>query len=231
MALDGYTAFEHSLPVEIRDDVAQFVAKSGTYYTPTLIVSYGGPDGRVLLLADRNPHDDPKLNRFVPHRFFDELGRRRMWIPPDEYQFPNVARRRGRDRESRRTRHASARTVSCRGSAAHWELWAHSRRRRPAAARRMSPMQALRAATIAAAEKIGFGPDLGSIETGKLADLVVLDADPLADIHNTAKIRWVVKNGEVFDAEKMRQEWPDQKPLPPFFWRERTVNRSTDAQR
>lgn len=60
---------------------------------------------------------------------------------------------------------------------------------------------------------------------------MVLDADPLSDIRNTAKIRWVIKNGELYDAESMAEEWPHQKPLPPFFWRERTVNRSTDAQR
>ena len=60
---------------------------------------------------------------------------------------------------------------------------------------------------------------------------MVLDADPLSDIRNTAKIRWVIKNGELYDAESMTEEWPHQKPLPPFFWRERTVNRSTAAPR
>jgi imidazolonepropionase-like amidohydrolase len=80
-------------------------------------------------------------------------------------------------------------------------------------------MEALRSATFAAADKIGFAPDLGSVEAGKLADLVVLDADPLADIHNTEKIRWVVKNGFVYEAETMKQVWPQEKELPPFFWR------------
>jgi cytosine/adenosine deaminase-related metal-dependent hydrolase len=89
----------------------------------------------------------------------------------------------------------------------------------------------LRAATIVSAEKIGFGNDLGSVEAGKLADLVVLDADPLAEIHNTARIRWVIKNGQLFDAETMRQEWPQQKELPPFFWREHVVTSSTEQVR
>ena len=84
----------------------------------------------------------------------------------------------------------------------------------------MTPLQALRASTIAAADKLGFAPDLGSVEVGKLADLVVLDADPLADIHNSVKIRWVVKNGEVYEADTLRQVWPAERALPRFFWQQ-----------
>ena len=82
----------------------------------------------------------------------------------------------------------------------------------------MTPHGGLRAATSVAAEKIGFLPDLGSIEAGKLADLVVLDADPLADIHNSTKIRWVVKNGEIFEAATMKAMWPVERALPKMFW-------------
>jgi imidazolonepropionase-like amidohydrolase len=82
----------------------------------------------------------------------------------------------------------------------------------------MTPLEALRASTILAAEKIGYAPDLGSIEAGKMADLVVLDADPLADIHNTEKVRWVVKNGELWDGDTLRREWPSALPAPKFVW-------------
>jgi imidazolonepropionase-like amidohydrolase len=84
--------------------------------------------------------------------------------------------------------------------------------------RALTPHEALRAATLAAADKLGFAPDLGSIEPGKLADLVVLEADPLADIHNTTRIRWVMKNGNLYDGETLRQLVPAERELPPFFW-------------
>jgi imidazolonepropionase-like amidohydrolase len=105
------------------------------------------------------------------------------------------------------------------GLGVHWELWAMAGEGGGTTRKGMTPMEALRSATVAAADKLGFAPDLGTVETGKLADLVVLDADPLADIHNTEKIRWVVKNGFVYEAETMKQVWPEEKELPPFFWR------------
>ncbi len=229
MALDGFTAFEHSLPVALKNDVVQLLAKSGTYYTPTLIVSYGGPTAEHFYWQTRNPHDDAKLNRFTPHRSFDGLGRRRMFIPLDEYHFPIVAEGAARVAEA-----GGRVTVGAHGQlqglGMHWEIWAQAGDGLPPDRKAMSPMDALRAATIVSAEKIGFGPDLGSVEAGKLADLVVLDADPLADIHHTTKIRWVIKNGQLFDAETMREEWPQQKALPPFFWRER-VSTSTESAR
>ena len=61
----------------------------------------------------------------------------------------------------------------------HWEMWA-------LASGGWQPLEVLRAATLHGAEAIGYAQDLGSIETGKLADLVVLSADPLEDIHNTS---------------------------------------------
>jgi imidazolonepropionase-like amidohydrolase len=226
MATDGFTAFEHSLPVELGRDVIEFLARSGTYYTPTLIVSYGGPTAEHYFWQTRNPHDDAKLNRFTPHRTFDNLGRRRMFIPLDEYHFPIVAEGAARVQDD-----GGHVTIGAHGQLQglgyHWELWAQAGEGLPPGHTAMSPVDVLRAATIVAAEKIGFGPDLGTVESGKLADLLVLDADPLADIHNTAKIKWVIKNGELYDAETMRQEWPKQKELPPFFWRERSVITTT----
>jgi hypothetical protein len=81
-----------------------------------------------------------------------------------------------------------------------------------------TPMEALQASTRNPAEFLKRLDSIGTIEKGKIADLILLDANPLEDIHNTVKIHWVVKNGELFDADTMREEWPQQRDLPPFFW-------------
>lgn len=85
----------------------------------------------------------------------------------------------------------------------HWELWS--------LARGMSNHDALRAATCLGAEIIGLGRDLGTVEVGKLADLVVLDADPLEDIRNSTSIRYVIKNGVVYEGETLTEIWPQRK--------------------
>jgi Tol biopolymer transport system component/imidazolonepropionase-like amidohydrolase len=216
MALDGYTAFEHSLPVELRDDVVQLLGRSSTHYTPTLLVSYGGPWGELFYYQTRNPHDDPKLNRFTPHLKLDALGRRHPWIWPQEYRFPVVAE--GAAQIARAGGNVSLGAHGqLQGLGVHWELWAMAGEG-GVPGRAMSPREALRAATSAAADKLGLSLDLGTLAPGKLADLVVLEGDPLADIHNTTLIRWVVKNGTVYEAETMKEIWPRERELPGFFW-------------
>ena len=218
MVLDGFTAWEHALPYELKQDAIQFIAKSGTFYTPTLIVAYGGPWGELYFWQTQNPHDDPKLNRFTPHRIIDVMARRHPWIDPSEYHFPTVAR--GAAAVLEAGGHVSLGAHGqVQGLGPDWEVWMMAGEGQPKGMKAMTPIEALRASTIEAADKLGFAPDLGSIETGKLADLVVLDADPLTDIHNTAKVKWVVKNGELYDGETLRREWPSAQPAPTFFWR------------
>ena len=204
MGVDGYTSFEHSFPVELGNDVVQFFARTGTYYTPTLIVSYGGPWGEEYLWQSMNLHDDPKLRRFTPHFIIDAKSRRHAWIEPAEYQFPTVAH--GAALIARAGGNVSMGAHGqVQGLGPHWEIWAHAGENAPKG-NAMTPHEALRAATMSAADKIGFATDLGSIESGKLADLVILDANPLDDIHNSLKVRWVVKDGVVYDGETLKVE-------------------------
>jgi imidazolonepropionase-like amidohydrolase len=74
--------------------------------------------------------------------------------------------------------------------------------------------EALRVATALGAEGIGMARDLGSVDAGKLADLVVLDSSPLEHIRNSIAIRYVMKNGQLFEAETLTQVWPEHVELP-----------------
>jgi len=210
MVADGYTAFEHSLAVApLYRDVIELVARSGTHYTPTLIVAYGGPAAEAFFYAADNHHDDAKLRRFVPEDVLDN-HRRRVVIPEDEYQFPRVA-----SGAAAIMKAGGKVTLGAHGQlqglGAHWELWAMQ-------AGGMSNLEALRAATTVGAVKLGLDRDLGTLEAGKVADFMVLHANPLEDIHNSAKIQHVVARGFVYDAESMTRVWPDVRPLARFFW-------------
>lgn len=74
---------------------------------------------------------------------------------------------------------------------------------------------ALRAATIYGAESIGLGKEVGTLEVGKLADLVVLNANPLEDLRNTNTIRYVMKNGRLYEGDTLNEIWPRERAFAP----------------
>jgi len=210
MVADGYTGLEHSLPiVPLYKDVTEFIAKAKTYYTPTLIVSYGGEFGQFLWRQRMNIHEDAKLRRFTPHEVIDRRSRRHPFLLEEEYHFPLIAK--GAGEVVRRGGNVCLGAHGeQQGLGAHWELWM--------LAEGMSNHMALRSATLTGAECLGMQNDLGSIEPGKFADLIVLNNNPLDDIKSSNDILYVIKNGELFDGNTMNQQAPTKKQFKPFMW-------------
>jgi Tol biopolymer transport system component len=207
---DGYAGLEHTLPISpFFKDVVTLGAASKITYTPTLIVSYGGPTGRQHYLTNTNVDEEQRLRRFTPH---DELDKWKntSWNRADQYVFPLHAKQLTKWVEGG-GKVGLGSHGEVQGIGTHWELWMM-------ASGGMKPHAALKAATIDSADAIGFAKDLGSLEAGKLADLIVLDANPLDDLKNTAKIAEVMKNGRLYDAATLNETYPRQKALAPQWW-------------
>jgi len=211
-AMDGYAGSEHSYPITpLFKDNVQVVAESGITYTPTLIVLYGGPWAENYWYEHYDITKDEKLNRFTPKSEILDRGLRRPgWWHDSQYAHPLYAA------QAKKIMDAGGRVGvgshgQLQGLGYHWEMW-------NIASGGATPMQVLRAATIHGADALGHAKDVGSIEVGKLADLVVLDANPLENIRNTNSVRFVMKNGRMYDANTLGETWPRQKAMAKQWW-------------
>ncbi|MCC7133500.1 MAG: amidohydrolase family protein, partial [Gemmatimonadales bacterium] len=207
---DGYAGLEHSLPISpFHRDVVELVRASGITYTPTLIVSYGGPAGLGYFLTRGDVDREPRLRRFTPH---DELDKWKTFAfhRTDQYVYPLHARQLAKI-VAAGGRVGLGSHGEVQGLGTHWELWMLG-------SGGMPNHDVLRAATLHSADAIGLAKDIGSLEPGKLADLQVLDANPLDRLENSTSIRWVMKNGRLYDAATLDEVWPRTRALPTQWW-------------
>lgn len=213
---DGYPGHEHSIPVyPLYSDVTRTIAESKMAYTPTLLVSYGGPWAENFYYTTESPLHDPKLNRFTPFNEINSKARRRVgglggWFAPEDHVFLKHAR--GVNSIVKQGGLAGIGSHGqLQGLGYHWELWS-------VASGDMSNLDAMRVATILGAESLGLDKELGSIEAGKLADLVIMDKNPLENIRNTNTITHVVKNGRVYDGNTLDEILPTPRKLDVSSW-------------
>jgi Tol biopolymer transport system component/imidazolonepropionase-like amidohydrolase len=210
--IDGFSGNEHNLPVvPLFQDVVELVARSGITYGPTVTTTQGGRFGEFYFETTENAHDDPKLRRFTPHRVIDARSRR-PWVRTEDYDFPQVA-----EGATKILRAGGTVTVGSHGNnqgiGYHWNVWAM-------VMGGATPMEALRAATLNGAKALGYAGDLGSLQAGKLADLIVLDKDPLENIRNTTSIRYVMKNGRLYQGSDLTELWPRERRVPSGYFGE-----------
>jgi imidazolonepropionase-like amidohydrolase/Tol biopolymer transport system component len=213
MIMDGHTTVEHNMPVApLYNDVVQLWKNAKTAYTPTLIVNYAAVSGEYYWYQHSNVWEKERLLRFTPRSVIDTRSRYRTMLPEEEYDNGYILT----SKSVKKLMDAGVRVNmgahgQLQGLGAHWEIWMLQQGG-------MTNHQALQAATINSATSLGFDKWIGSLEPGKLADLIVMDKNPLENIRNTESIRYTMVNGRLYDAEQMNEMGNYNRPRTKFYW-------------
>jgi Tol biopolymer transport system component len=211
MVVDGHTGIEHQLPVEhVYEDVLQLWRDSGVGYTPTLVVGYGGIWGEEYWYQHENVWENERLMRFVPRFVVDPRSRRRPKYPAAEFNHLRSAGIAKALLDAGATVQIGAHGQLA-GLAAHWEL-------AMLVQGGMTPHEALRCGTLNGALYLGLDHALGSLEPGKLADLFVVDGNPLEDIVRAREARFTMLDGRLYDADTLAPADGRGGEAPRFFW-------------
>jgi imidazolonepropionase-like amidohydrolase/Tol biopolymer transport system component len=211
MVVDGHTGVEHAIPVaNAYDDVKQLWGQTQVGYTPTYNVAYGGLDGEHYFYAMTEVWKHPILKNFVPRSVLEDRSVRREIAPQEDYNVIRVAK------TATELLHAGVRENlgahgQREGLGAHWDMWMQ-------VMGGMTPLEAIRNATLNGAHYLGMDADIGSLEVGKLADLVVIDGDPTTDIRQSDRVVDVMQNGRLYSLPRMDEIAPRSRPRAPFFF-------------
>jgi hypothetical protein len=200
VVMDGQTGWEHLIAnLPIYSDAARFFGQARAVYSPTAIVA-----GHVLgsLHWFRPRHDllhDTKYRRFMPEAVIRARTAGDRMLEKSSLSFPIIAEGLA-DIVRAGGFGALGEHGEQPGIGTHWELWTY--------AEALTPLEAITVGTLHGAYFVGLDHETGSITPGKLADLLVLNSDPLADIRNTIDIQYVMKAGRLYDDESLTVVWP-----------------------
>lgn len=206
--IDGHTTLEHALPVApLYEDVTELFSRSGTAYTPTLVVSYGGTYAENYWYQHTNVWENERLMRFSPHRDIESRSVQRPKLEDSDYHHFTISR-------SVKAVHDKGGLVQTgahgqrQGLGFHWELWSFSQGG-------MSNYDVLKAGTANGADALGL-QNIGRLTVTSLADIIVFppESSPLDDIRNSEKLQYVLKDGKLYEAATMTQIFPNVVPLP-----------------
>jgi hypothetical protein len=203
MIMDGQTAWEHPISyVPMYSDATRFFGRASTVYSPTFVVGGPGPWNDEYFFQETEVWKDPKLRLWMPWKQLVPHARRPYLRPRTDYSFPMLAQVLA-DIIAEGGHGAIGAHGQQHGLASHWEVWI--------AAEAMGPMGALELASNDGAYFLGAEDDVGSLAVGKLADLMILNSNPLDDIRNTTDIQWVMKGGVLYDGFTLDEHWPRQR--------------------
>ncbi|WP_289024399.1 amidohydrolase family protein [uncultured Salegentibacter sp.] len=219
MIVDGHTGIEHNIPIApVYKDIETLWGNSKTGYTPTLIVNYGGVNGEYYFYQKDNVWENERLLNFTPRQIVDSRSRHRTKLPDEEYENgPILVSNTAKELSDLGVKVNLGAHGQLQGLGAHWELWLLQMGG-------MTNLEALQAATINGAEYIGMGSEIGSLEEGKLADLIVLEKNPLEDIRNSESVIYTMVNGRLYEAETMNEIGNNPKERGEFYWKNNKYN-------
>ena len=210
MVMDGHNGGEHvTVQSPLYADITTFLGQAKYFYSHTPLVSGFGAWNEEYWWQESSVWQDPKQGKWIPWRQLIPHTRRFVMRPETDYS-KDIMSQQVADVIAAGGYSAVGSHGQQPGLGSHWDVWM--------AAKANGNMTALEIASMHGAMFLGMENDLGSVTVGKLADLMILNANPLENIRNTANIRYVMKGGTLYDANSLDEIWPRARPYGDNYW-------------